>query len=117
MKTTVQLLCMTCPERLSADDEVGGEEATTLVDAMAEVAGWVRVERRPGYSSDVCTWCASLIAEAWSEVLNAEHRKMRAKAEAALSGPPMTEEEKAQLGLFLAECNAEPSSEVKETTK
>lgn len=85
MKTTVQLLCMTCCERLSASDEVGGAEAAAALDAMAKLAGWVRIERRPKHPADVCTECAALISEAWDEVIDATFGRMKAAANASLS--------------------------------
>lgn len=85
MKTTVQIICMTCPERLSATDECGGEEASKAVEAVAKLAGWVRVERRPKHPADVCGECASIIAEKWRAVLDEEFQEMRAQATRWLS--------------------------------
>ena len=83
--TTVQLLCMTCCERLSASDESGGEEASRQLDEMAKASGWVRLERRPKHPADVCAECASIISELWGEVVESTFRSMKASATARMS--------------------------------
>lgn len=77
MRVTVQLLCMTCCERLSESDDEGGHEASKRLDERAKAAGWIRVERHPKHPADVCAECAAIISERWAEVLDAELAKMR----------------------------------------
>lgn len=88
MRTTVQMMCMTCPERLSDHDDDGGKYASVRLEVLARSLGWVHIVRVPRHEADVCAECARVIASVVAGRLHASPDAGKA------SGPDQPREER-----------------------
>ena len=89
----VQVVCAVCPESVSMQHE-DSDEGARLVEEKARRCGFERVElphvQQKNYRKAwVCANCASCVHEVWERAIARELQRMRAQADAALSGEPI----------------------------